>query len=227
MALSQGQVEDTLRKAGVDLGRAQEFTSRQDLEGAAGQQKLLAELGGGGSFQAGGDRAAFNQRLRGEEEAFLGKFRSEFPTILTGIEEQLGLPTLRGEAFGALESFKDIPGVQTQAARGLDIGSNQLERIIAAEQTQRQPGVQDLLSSLQFGEEEFGRRAERELVPFETEIGFLKDRFARESTGFNQDAENSLNVLLQKMQNEGALSVAELQQASSLAELEESKRQLK
>lgn len=55
MALSSGQVESVLRRAGVDTGRTQEFTSRGDLEGASGQEKLFRELtGGGGGFSGGG-----------------------------------------------------------------------------------------------------------------------------------------------------------------------------
>ena len=44
------------------------------------------------------DREAFFGKQRGEEQEFLGRFRTEFPEILTGIEEQLGLPGLRGRA---------------------------------------------------------------------------------------------------------------------------------
>ena len=110
--------------------------------------------------------------------------------------------------------------------------SDQLARIIAAETGKLQPGLEtatrgfeEAIASQQFLESEFSRGAERALVPFTTEIDFMKDRFAREATGFNQDAEASLNVLLQKLQNEGSLAVAEMQQATQLAELEQQKEQ--
>lgn len=168
-------------------------------------------------------RDVFQKKLRGEEESFLGRFRTEFPEILTGISEQLGLPALRETAFQGLESFGEIPEVQTQAARGRDISANQLARIISAEETERLPGAQKAVGQAQFAEGQFTEQAGQALVPFETEIGFLKDRFSREASGFNQDAEAELNILLQQIQQEGATNIANIQKATQLAQLEQRK----
>lgn len=172
-----------------------------------------------------GQRQAFQQGLRGEETEFLGRFRTEFPQILTGLEEQLGLPGLRESAFGLTKTLRNIPRVQEQAARGFDVTANQLARIISAEQQRQAPLAQEAVFQAQFAEEEFGRQADIALRPFETEISFMSDRFAREATGFSEDADRRLNLLLQQIQTEGATNIATIQQATQLAQLEESKRQ--
>lgn len=181
-------------------------------------------------------RAAFNEKLRSEESAFLNRFRTDFPNILTGIEEELGLPSLRQSAFTVGQDIQNIPEAVKQAVQGKDVSATQQARIEAAQRGERLPEFNNLLSALQFAEDEFGRRADRELVPFETEIGFMKDRFAREASGFSEDAQSRLNILLAQIQEEGAnfrtMTAeqgdnfrAKLGQAAKLAELEENKRQ--
>lgn len=186
-----------------------------------------------------GDRGAFMGRLKGEEEAFLGKFRGEFPSVISGLETQLGLPKLRETATSAVGALGDVsrlveatPERTTQAARGFDVGANQLERMIAAETAKLAPtyrgattAAQEALTAAQLGESQFGTRASLALKPYETEINLMKDRFAREATGFNADVESQFNLLLQKIQQEGARDLATISQATQLAQLEENKRQ--
>ena len=191
----------------------------------SGEVKFASQFFSPAGTAQAGQRQAFNLKLRGEEESFLGRFRQDFPQVLTGIEEQLGLPGLRQEAFTSAGELRDIPQVQKQATAGFDVTANQLARIISAEREKKAPIAQEAVRQAQFGEEEFGRRAQRELVPFETEISFMKDRFAREASGFDADADRQLNLLLQQIQQEGATNIATIQQATQLAQLEESKRQ--
>lgn len=168
-------------------------------------------------------REAFFGKQKKEEEEFLTRFRKDFPTTLTGIEEQLGLPGLRGRAQTLTGLLEETPERVEVGARGFDVTANQLARMIAAETGEISPEVSKAVTQAQFGEAEFGRQAARELVPFETEAQFLTDRLSREATGFGIEQQGRLNMLLQKLQNEGTLKVAEMQQATSLAQLEQSK----
>ena len=169
------------------------------------------------------DRTAFFGKQKGEEEEFLGRFRTEFPELLTGIEEELGLPGLRGRAQSLTGLFEETPERVEVGARGFDVTANQLARMIAAESGELAPEVSKAISQAQYGEEEFGRRAQRELVPFQTEAQFLTDRLSREATGFGIEQQGRLDMLLQKLQNEGNLDIAEMQEATKLSQLEQSK----
>jgi len=171
------------------------------------------------------DRETFFGKQREEEQGFLSRFRTEFPTLLTGIEERLGLPGLRERSRGLTGLLTETPERVEVGARGFDVTSNQLARMIAAETGELAPEVSKAVSQTQFGEEEFGRQAQRELVPFETEAQFLTDRLAREATGFGIEQQGRLDMLLQQLQNQGSLAIAELQEATKLSQLEQDKIQ--
>src|SRR3990167_5421570 len=76
-------------------------------------------------------RSALNTQMKGEESEFLSRFKTEFPQVLTGIEEELGLPGLRKTAFDTGELLRTAPQRQKQASQGFDVSQNQLERIVA------------------------------------------------------------------------------------------------
>jgi hypothetical protein len=172
-------------------------------------------------------RQAFNTAAKGEEQAFVSKFKTEYPQVLTGIEEELGLPTLRETAFTQAGNLNELPAAIEQAARGRDISAGQLERIQSAKTAERLPDVNELLSNLQYGEQEFSRRSERELAPYQTELDLMKDRWARESTGFSADSQAILDSLIAKLNAQTTLTVSERTQAIELAKLEEAKENAK
>lgn len=185
------------------------------------------------------DRTAFNERASQTTSDFLGRFKTDFPQVLTGLETQLGLPGLRETATSSVGALGDIanivkstPGRTTQAAKGFDVSASQLERQIAAETAKLQPtyqeatsAAQQALTAAQLGEQAFGTRAELALKPFETEIGMLKDQLSREATGFNIDVQGRLDTLLEQIQQEGATNIANIEAASDLAQLEADKDQ--
>lgn len=191
-----------------------------------------ASVGYGGQYVSGSPedisakRGVFETKQRGEEEQFINKFKTEYPTILTGIEGELGLPALRETAFTSTQAYKDLPEAIRVASQGRDVSANQLARMTSAQQAERLPEINDLLASLQFGEEEFGRRAQRELVPLQEEAKIMTDRWAREASGFDSDADNNLNYLIRKMNTGAQLTMAEMAKATKLAELESQKIQL-
>jgi hypothetical protein len=172
------------------------------------------------------DRAAFNERLKGEEQGFLSKFRTEYPEIISGIETTLGLPQLRQSAYDLTETLRNIPRVQEQATRGFDVTANQLARMIQSGQEKVSPLAQEAVREAQFAEETATKRGEQALVPYKAEIELMKDRFAREATGFNVDVEARLNILLTQIQEQGATDRVKLQEATRLAELEQNKEMM-
>jgi len=217
--------EDTPLSAGQTFNLPSEYGANSSEGGFA--SKYFSPVGTYATAQSEAERTAFNESLRTEEEDFLNRFRTEYPGVLTSLEEQLGLPQLRQSAYDLSSTLTNIPTVQEGATRGFDVTANQLARIISSEQGKIAPLAQEAVRLAQFGEEEFGRQAEIALKPYETEIDLMKDRFARESTGFNQDAENRLNLLLTQIQEEGATNRATLSEATKLAQLEQANEQYK
>ena len=172
-------------------------------------------------------RNALNQQSREEEQAFLTRFRTDYPNIISGVEGSLGLPGLRETAFQSTQAFKALPEDIATASLGKDVSANQLRRMTSSRQSETLPELNDLLAFVQFQEEEAGRQSERALVPYQTEVDFLKDRFARESTGFGQDAQRELDLAITKIQSGTQLSIAEMNRATQLAQMEADKEQYK
>lgn len=61
----------------------------------------------------------------------------------------------------------------------------------------------------------------KQLRPIEAKINALSDRFAREMSGFDQDSQNALNLVLAKLQREQTLSDQEWQSANALLQRED------
>lgn len=215
--------------AGIDentpLTAGQAFTLPNDP--GSGEYKFVQGTFSPQGTKATADRQAFNLNLQGQEQEFLNRFKEEYPQILSGIEQNLNLPNLRQSAYDLSDTLREIPSVQTGATRGFDVNANQLARIISSEQEKIAPVAQEAVRQAQFGEEEFGRQSERALKPFETEIDLLKDRLSRESTGFDTDAKNRLDLLLTQIQEEGAMDREKISQATKLAELEQRSEEFK
>lgn len=226
--IQEREYQQLLKQTGApfELREGRAFVPGFGFGGNIAGEATEAFFGGGGGLQQQQGiqaRETFFGKQRGEEQEFLGRFRTEFPQILTGIEEELGLPGLRGRARGLTDVLRETPERVEVGARGFDVTANQLARMVAAETGELSPEVSEAIRQAQFGEEEFGRRAARELAPFETEAQFMTDRLSREATGFGIEQQGRLNILLQKMQTEGTLAVAEMQEATKLAGLEQSK----
>jgi len=212
----------------TDLGQ---MLREQSAREAAARQERSAEIA-----RQEASRTSLNQRLNTESGDFLTRFKTEYPTILSGIENKLGLPQIRGAAQSVGEDIQSLPQAVQQATIGRDVSASQRGRIESAQRSDLVGKLNPLLSSQQFAESEFSRQADRELTPFKTEIDFMKDKFSRETSGFDIDSENRLNSLLTLIDNEAktgqatigagsALMQSRIQEARQLAELEEQKRQ--
>ena len=178
------------------------------------------------------------------EEGFLTRFRETItgqetlPAMSERLGAELGLPGLRESTRGLTEAAIDLegllfglPGRVAGETRGFDVTQGQLERI--QEERARGPRGQ-LIETARAAERSGGRLAglesqlgqrlglgvaqqEKELRPFEAEIGLISERAAREVTLYTADKQNELAVLLQKMQTQGQLDLNDAQRIADLA----------
>lgn len=167
----------------------------------------------------------------GQEE---NKFVSDFTNYLSsrpGVSQQaekiggeLGLPSLRENAFRLAEQVRGIPETYTQAVRGFSVNQNQLNRIINQKLTELSPIAQRAQEQLNFGEAELGRRLgyaqadeEKMLMPWKYRYDFTTSRLARESTGYNFSQQRELDALIAKMKTGADLEIAEKNRLQELA----------
>lgn len=182
-----------------------------------------------------------NQRTAGQgmlanQGSQTGEFLSNYAGAIKGQEgmrpmwarlgEELGLPQLRANADSLNATLEALPQTYGDATRGFDVNANQLARIVGAKQAAIAPQAQRATQLAQTAQDYLGTQmglaqAEqaKELLPYQSEEAFLKDRIARETSLFSQDNEREYNALVKKMEagitlNEGEKNrKAELERA--------------
>jgi len=178
---------------------------------------------------------AFNLAQRGRESEFLTRFQTAIPEARTAIETELGLPGLRQSALTAGQTARDIQGqfeqiapTQQTVAQQVGISAPRLQQRISSKTAELAPalsaasrGLAGTTEALALGQETYGQRMGETMLPFTTEAGMLSDSLAREMTGFTTQIQSELEVSLQKLRNQGALDVAEMQKLERLAQQEQ------
>jgi len=181
-------------------------------------------------------------KQQAQQQALLGRFTTGIETARTAAETELGLPQLRQTTQVAGQTARDtarqtsdvLQGIQPRQetiAKQVGISAPRLQQRIATETGARsrelQPGLEtarrsleDALAGQQFGETEYTRRLQETTQPFQLEASMLSESLAREFSGYSQQLQNELDVTLQKMNNNQALSMAEIQRAQQLADQE-------
>lgn len=175
-------------------------------------------------------RQALQTGQKGEEQDYLSRFRQAIsgqeavPHMYERLGAQFNLPSLQQAANTLTTTLANIPATYGAATRGFDVNANQLARIIGEKSAELSPTVTAATNALKSAQEQVATQMgyeqaqqAKELTPFATEQDFLKDRFARESTGFTQDNEMELNAYLQKMNAGVTLSEGEANRANQLA----------
>lgn len=218
-----GRADILAQQLGIDPSQrfqeGQTFNVSQFDPGSAEGQFLQSQ------FTMGQDPVS--SAVGGDQQQFLESFRTQYGDIVSGLQEQLQLPELQEFALQAGQQLEELPGVYEEFARGQDISANQLARLTAAKTAELAPIAQKAIEQAQFAQEQFGQRLGQELVPLQTELQLYQDQLAREFTQYTQQQQNELDVLLQKMQLEGQLSMAEQQRAHELAMLEAQTEEVK
>jgi len=244
MAIPLGQLPaDLLYQGRLDVSNPVKQTKYNQLNDAWNQNQGRGSGGGGGG---GGidydgilqkqkqDQADLIARQKGEQTAFLGKYQTGLQTTREQANTELGLPGLRqttqtaGDAARfASRALQDLPGQLTATGRAASVNANRLGRGISKGIADLQPGIEtarrgleDATANQQFGETEYTRRLQEYTQPLQMEAGMLSESLGREFSGFTNQMQNELQLTLQKLSNNQAVTMAEIDRANQLAEAE-------
>lgn len=141
---------------------------------------------------------------------------------------------LMGQVGSVQQQLEDAPEQVAGETRGYDVNAAQQARL----QQARQGELAKTLSPLARAAETAGTgynlalaeagqqisaeqyQQEKELQPYLTEAQLLDSALARQVTMYTTDMQNQTNILLQKLQNQGALDAQEMDRLNELAKLE-------
>jgi len=174
------------------------------------------------------------ERQRAEQTAFYNDYTTGLEEIRTKANADLGLPKLRqtvqttGDAARfASRALQDLPGQITGTGRAASVNANRLGRGISKGIADLQPGIEtarrgleDAIANQQFGETEYTRRLQEYAQPLQMKAGMLSESLGREFSGFTKQMQNELQLTLQKLSNNQAVTMAEINRANQLAEAE-------
>lgn len=175
------------------------------------------------------------EKQKGEQSAFLDRFKTGLNDTRAALETELGLPGLRQNAFTAGQTARDVsrqvqdvPQNQQVIAKQVGISAPRLAQRTAAETVKLQPSLesanralQDTTAAQQFGEGQYTQRLSDFTQPYQLEASMLSESLAREFSGYTQQVQNDLSLTMQKISNQQAVSLAELQQANAMAQKEQ------
>lgn len=180
------------------------------------------------------DTTAFQKAQEAKIGEFTGRLQ-KVPEQLEAVRQEMGIPqafetfgTLGETARGAAQRVEDLPEAIQQAVLGKDVSAGQLGRITAAKQQEALPGLRDVgraLESTGAGLEsllnEFTSRTQSAFAPFEMEAGLLGENIKNQYDLFKTQIQGELDKELQRITNQGAKDLKDIEKAMKLAELEQ------
>lgn len=208
------------------------FAEKQAKEQQDYQNRLKAE------------REALERRQRQEEEGLFGQFsdvrgkQERLGSAYDRFAGEAGLGELKktsgiikGEVYKVKDMIDRLEEDVNERTSGQFVSEAQRRRQLAAEGNPLTTNLSRLTNSLQpvtdsinATTEDIGRRLgflsqdqEREVEPIKMRLSAMSDRFSREMTGFSQDKQSELTMLLDKLQSERALENREWEQVQKLA----------
>lgn len=153
----------------------------------------------------------------------VGKFKP-IGEVATTIGQELGYPELRQVAQDLSSSLAKIPGVATQTLAGQNINANQLGRIIQARQNQFAPKVQEAVTQFQQAGEQLNQRLQYELQdrqdmlePIKAKAAAINSSIAAQISTYTTQMQGQLDILAEKIKQEGTLTTAEWDTFRTLA----------
>ncbi|MDI6808201.1 MAG: hypothetical protein QME66_04350 [Candidatus Eisenbacteria bacterium] len=240
---ARGGEAEALAAGEGDVGRIRErlvdplgFQSREQ----ATQQEAFAR-------RQTQEREALQGRQRAEEEGLFREFerlsgaQEKLPTAMQRLRGEQRIPQLeeqlnifKGESRSIKNLLDRLDEDVTTRTQGTLTNEAQRRRQIAAEEEPLQKtlgrlgmAAEPILEAISKGESNVVQQLQlltaeqqRELQPVLLRIDRMSDRFSREMTGFTQDKQTQLTLLLDKMQSDRQLSQLEWQQANQLAAAE-------
>jgi len=223
----------------IALGKGEQSAAEQQKI-TESQEQLLEQVGAG--------REEFQTEQRESEADFLKRYtealggQESMEAMYQRMSGELGLPQLREERMalsrqvsGLEETIAGMPEQVAGETRGYDVSARQQARL---EQARTDPFTEQMIAmgrraglvgeELTGAESQLGTRMglsqaqqEKMMKPYGMEKDILSERSARETTGYNMDKQNSLDVLLNRIEAGEALSAEERAQANALALLEQ------
>lgn len=189
-------------------------------------------------------RDALVQKQNAEQEGLFKTYENtrasqeKLPDIYNRLINEAGVPGLqqtvgvvKGEIFKTKDLIDRLEEDVNSRTSGFLVSDAQRRRQITAENapletqlgrlaTGLSPVQEALSAALGNASTQFGlttQQQDRDLEPLKMRIAAVSDKFAREMTGFNQDRQDQLTVLLKKMDQDQALSQQEWQSTQQLA----------
>lgn len=180
------------------------------------------------------DTTNFNNNQSQQQNDFLTQYKN----AVNGQETQsqaaariggsLGLPALQANSQALNNTLFNLPTTYGKATTGFDVNSNQLAQIIAQKQSELAPSATLAASNVQNAENNVTQQLGYEsadqskaLLPLQEQGTMLSDQLAREYTGFTQDKQNQLQVVMQQIADGQQLTMQQLQAADTLAQQKE------
>ena len=147
--------------------------------------------------------------------------------IFNRLSSERGLPALQSANRGLQSSYEAIPEQENVAGKQIGISSSRLARRVSGRQAEMAPSVQrgitqeqnalgDISNQLQLE----SSQQDQALLPYSVEASMIGARAAAEMTGWSVAKGNELSMALQRLQNEGATNIAELNNIAALAQQE-------
>lgn len=163
-----------------------------------------------------GNQRNAGQGMLGSQDRQTGQFLSNYSNAIGNQEgmrpmyarlgEELQLPQLKANAEQIGATLQALPQTYGDATRGFDVTANQLSRIVGSKQASLAPAYEAATRQAQTAQDYVNTQMglaqaqqQKELMPYESEQAFLKDRIARETSMFSQDNEREYNALVAKM----------------------------
>jgi hypothetical protein len=191
--------------------------------------RSLSDLGDYGTYQSNkaatdamnASKAAMDTKFaqdRNDVNAYNTKFQNTFDTANNAINEKYQIPN-QVAALGALKTrINDLTFNSGNTGQGGYSSNDQVDRAISQNYL---PNYNNAISNLGTSETAANNELNTALTPVINEGNTLESRLAREMTGFTQEQQDQLSVLLQKMQGNQALTQQERAQANTLAAQED------
>lgn len=156
-------------------------------------------------------RFAANKQELGD---FINKYSSAVPQIIQDTYKEFNVGDLLGYANALNTRIQDLKGNLTSEGAGGYASAGQVDKALNTNYLPRFLSASENANrAATIAQGQVGYR----VAPFQTEASLLNDRLARENTGYTQQQQNELTLLLQKLNDQQQMTMAEYNRATELA----------
>lgn len=183
-------------------------------------KRMGIDTSGGGTVGGLTSQNALSDKFTNEGNAFIDRYKTAIPTIYNRLSQEQGLPALQKTAQNTTQMLEDIPSQVNTAGKQFGMSSSRMGQRITGQTSQIAPIAQKAIGQAQFAQDTVNTLFQNEMAPYGVEASMLASRQAMEQTGYTNAVANQLSITLQNMANGQALSLAEMNNAANMAQLE-------